>query len=148
MAPEIHPEGTEEAQDVGPPQGGVISPLLANLFLHYAFDKWMALNYTQIPFERYVGDMVCHCTSEEQARDLWQVLRDHFTACHLTLHPDKTRIVYGKQTGRNGAYPNVTFDFLGYTFRPRMTMSREGRIFLGLVLPRILWLEVEFSEEE
>ena len=130
-APVIHPDGTEEARDVGTPQGGVISPLLANLFLHYAFDKWMALNYPQIPFERYADDIVCHCTSEEQARDLWQVLKDRFAACHLTLHPDKTRIVYCKQTRRNGTYPNVSFDFLGYTFRPRMTMSREGRIFLG-----------------
>ncbi|MXX96218.1 MAG: group II intron reverse transcriptase/maturase [Rhodothermaceae bacterium] len=130
-APVIHPDGTEEARDVGTPQGGVISPLLANLFLYYAFDKWMALNYPQIPFERYADDIVCHCTSEEQARDLWQVLKDRFTVCQLTLHPDKTRIVYCKQTRRNGTYPNVSFDFLGYTLRPRMTMSREGRIFLG-----------------
>lgn len=130
-APVIHPDGTEEARDVGTPQGGVISPLLANLFLHYAFDKWMERNYPQIPFERYADDIVCHCTSEEQARALWKALKDRFTACSLTLHPDKTRIVYCKQAGRNGSYPGVSFDFLGYTFRPRMTKSRGGRIFLG-----------------
>ena len=129
--PVIHPDGTEEAREVGTPQGGVISPLLANLFLHDAFDRWMEIHFPTLPFERYADDIVCHCTSEEQAQDLWQVLKDRFTACHLTLHPDKTRIVYCKQAGRNATYPNVSFDFLGYTFRPRSTMSRRGRIFLG-----------------
>jgi len=127
----IHPEGTEEAREVGTPQGGVISPLLANLFLHYAFDKWMEKHFPDIKFERYADDIVCHCTSEEQAQDLWQVLKDRFAACNLTLHPEKTRIVYCKQTGRDGTYPNVSFDFLGYTFRPRRTRNRRGRIFHG-----------------
>ncbi len=130
-APVIHPDGTEAARDIGTPQGGVISPLLANLFLHYSFDKWMERYYPQIPFERYADDIVCHCTSEEQAHELWQVLKGRFTACNLKLHPDKTRIVYCKSARREGTYPEISFDFLGYTFRPRMTMSRGGKIFLG-----------------
>ena len=130
-APVVHPDGREEARTVGTPQGGVISPLLANLFLHYAFDRWMELNAPDIPFERYADDIVCHCTSEAQAQDLWRVLQERFSACHLTLHPDKTRIVYCKQDGRSGTYPEVSFDFLGYTFRPRKTKSRGGRIFTG-----------------
>ena len=110
--------GTEEAREVGTPQGGVMSPLLANLFLHDAFDRWMEIHFPTLPFERDADDIVCHCTSEEQAQDLWQVWKDRFTACHLTVHPDQTRIVSCKQAGRNDTYPNVSFDFLGYTFRP------------------------------
>ena len=127
----IHPDGTEEAREVGTPQGGVISPLLANLYLHYAFDKWMEIHHPTIAFERYADDIVCHCTSEEQARDLWHMLKDRFTACNLTLHPEKTKIVYCKQTGRDGTYPNVSFDFLGYTFQPRSTRNRRGILFTG-----------------
>ncbi len=130
-APVVHPDGREEARTVGTPQGGVISPLLANLFLHYAFDRWMELNAPEIPFERYADDIVCHCTSEAQAQHLWRVLRDRFSACNLTLHPDKTRIVYCKQDGREGTYPDVSFDFLGYTFRPRRVRTRTGRSRLG-----------------
>ncbi len=130
-APVIHPDGTEEARDVGTPQGGVISPLLANLFLHYAFDKWMERRYSHIPFERYADDIVCHCTTKKQARYLWKVLRERFKACNLTLHPVKTKIVYCKQAYFRGSFPNTSFDFLGYTFRPRKTRSRRGRNFLG-----------------
>ena len=130
-APVVHPDGVEEGRTVGTPQGGVISPLLANLFLHYAFDQWMELKVPGIPFERYADDIVCHCTSEAQAQHLWRMLRDRFAACNLTLHPDKTRIVYCKQDGREGAYPEVSFDFLGYTFRPRKIQTRTGRIRLG-----------------
>ena len=129
--PVVHPDGTEEPRAVGTPQGGVISPLLANLFLHYAFDEWMRRNCPSIPFERYADDIVCHCTTERQAQYLWKVLRARLEACKLTLHPDKTRIVYCKDKLRRGAYPNISFDFLGYTFRPRKTRSRDGRIFLG-----------------
>ncbi len=108
-----------------------MSPLLANLFLHDAFDRWMEIHFPTLPFERDADDIVCHCTSEEQAQDLWQVWKDRFTACHLTVHPDQTRIVSCKQAGRKDTYPTVSFDFFGYTFRPRKTMSRRGRIFLG-----------------
>ena len=129
--PVVHPDGTEEPREVGTPQGGVISPLLANLFLHYAFDEWMRRNRPSIPFERYADDIVCHCTTERQAQNLLEVLRERFEACNLTLHPDKTRIVYCKDEHRRGVHPNVSFDFLGYTFRPRRTRSRRGKIFLG-----------------
>ena len=127
----IMPDGTEEARDRGTPQGGVISPLLANLFLHYAFDRWMEIHFPSIPFERYADDVVCHCVSERQARYLWEALKRRFTACELSLHPVKTRIVYCKSSDRPGTYPNVSFTFLGYTFKPRRARGRGGRIFTG-----------------
>ena len=127
----IHPDGTEEARNVGTPQGGVISPQLANLFLHYAFDKWMERKYPHIPFEHYADDIVRHCTTEKQARYIWKVLGERFQACNLTLHPEKTKIVYCKQEYFRGTYPTISFDFLGYTFRPRKTRNRQGKIFLG-----------------
>jgi RNA-directed DNA polymerase len=113
----------------GTPQGGVISPLLANLFLHYAFDMWMARNYPHIPFERYADDAICHCASAEEARALWSALVDRFAACKLVLHPEKTKIVYCKDANRQGSHPNETFDFLGYTFRPRAAVNRKGKLF-------------------
>src|SRR5690242_6396308 len=99
--------------------GGVISPVLSNLFLHYAFDVWMHRNHPGIPFERYADDAICHCTSEEQAEALRVSLEKRFAECGLTLHPEKTKIVYCKDDDRRGAYPDQKFDFLGYTFRPR-----------------------------
>ena len=86
----------------GTPQGGVISPLLANLFLHYAFDAWMWRNYRHIPFERYADDAICHCKSAEEARALWGAIADRFAACKLVLHPQKTKIVYCKDVNRRG----------------------------------------------
>ena len=127
----VHPDGTEEARDRGTPQGGVISPLLANLFLHYAFDLWMVRNHPTIPFERYADDVVCHCLTQRQAHDLWHALEARFAACRLRLHPDKTRIVYCKDGRRRGHFPHTSFDFLGYTFRPRGAKSSAGRIFTG-----------------
>ena len=106
----------------GTPQGGVISPLLANLFLHYAFDMWMTRTYPHIPFERYADDIICHCKSAEEARALWSALADRFAACKLVLHPEKTKIVYCKDANRRGDFPNQSFDFLGFTFRARKTM--------------------------
>jgi group II intron reverse transcriptase/maturase len=112
-------DGSVVPRQAGTPQGGVISPLLANLFLHYAFDMWMARNYPRIPFERYADDAICHCKSAEEARALWSALADRFATCKLVLHPDKTKIVYCKDANRRGDFPNQSFDFLGYTFRPR-----------------------------
>ena len=94
---------------------GVISPLLANLFLHYAFDAWMSRNYPHIPFERYADDAICHCKSAKEARALWSALQDRFAACKLVLHPEKTKIVYCKDANRRGDFPNQSFDFLGFT---------------------------------
>src|ERR1700730_12797267 len=95
-------DGTVVPRTAGTPQGGVISPLLANLFLHYAFDAWMSRNYPYIPFERYADDAICHCKSAEEARALWSALQDRFAACKLVLHPEKTKIVYCKDANRRG----------------------------------------------
>ncbi len=111
----------------GTPQGGVISPLLANLFLHYAFDMWMARNYPHIPFERYADDIVCHCRNAEAAEALHRALRDRFASCKLELHPAKTKIVYCKDANRRGDYAHTSFDFLGFTFRARKVLW-HGRI--------------------
>src|SRR5262245_8602780 len=108
---------------------GVISPLLANLFLHYAFDAWMSRNYRHIPFERYADDAICHCKTAEEARALWSALQDRFAACKLVLHPEKTKIVYCKDANRRGAFPNQSFDFLGFTFRARKALGRGRRAF-------------------
>jgi RNA-directed DNA polymerase len=115
----------------GTPQGGVISPLLANLFLHYAFDMWMAREFPHIPFERYADDAICHCRSAKEARALWSALGDHLATCKLVLHPGKTKVVYCKDVRRRGDFPVISFDFLGFQFRARKTMWRKGemRIF-------------------
>ena len=107
--------GALEPRERGAPQGSVISPLLANLFLHYAFDRWMAKHHPDVPFERFADDAVCHCSSEYQARRLQVELERRFAECGLALHSDKTQIVYCKDNARRGPYPNQKFDFLGYT---------------------------------
>ena len=115
----------------GTPQGGVISPLLANLFLHYGFDMWMRRKHPSIPLERYADDVVCHCQSEDQAKELWRELKGRFSECGLELHPEKTKIVYCKDDDRRGNYPNESFDFLGYTFRARRSKNRWGEYFVN-----------------
>src|SRR6516162_6533953 len=115
-------DGSIVPRTAGTPQGGVISPLLANLFLHYAFDAWMSRTYPHIPFERYADDVICHCKSVEEARELWRALADRFAACKLVLHPEKTKIVYCKDANRRGDFPVQSFDFLGFTFRARKTV--------------------------
>jgi group II intron reverse transcriptase/maturase len=125
------PDGTVVERDTGTPQGGVISPLLANLFLHYTFDVWMQRYHPDIPFERYADDAVCHCHSEEQAQRLRQELEQRFATCRLTLHPQKTKIVYCKDDDRRGSYDQEHFDFLGYTFRPRRSKNRWGKYFVN-----------------
>lgn len=126
-------DGTIEARGKGTPQGGVISPLLANLFLHYAFDKWMERKFVTIPFERYADDVVCHCRSESQAEMLRITVEKRLKECRLELHPEKTKIVYCKEDNRQGSYPNCKFDFLGYTFRPRKVRSKSGEFFIGFL---------------
>ena len=112
--------GTLEPREKGTPQGSVISPLLANLFLHYVFDRWMTKHHPEIPFERYADDAVCHCSSELQAQKLQAELEQRFAQCGLMLHPGKTQIVYCKDNQRRGSHSNQKFDYLGYTFRPRL----------------------------
>jgi group II intron reverse transcriptase/maturase len=124
-------DGTVEPREKGTPQGSVISPLLANLFLHYAFDRWMAVRHADIPFERFADDVVCHCEREVQARGLRAELERRFADCGLELHPQKTKIVYCKDDDRRGHYPNEKFDFLGYTFRARRSRNRWGKYFVN-----------------
>jgi group II intron reverse transcriptase/maturase len=124
-------EGRLIHREKGTPQGGVISPLLANLFLHYAFDKWIQRYYPQIPFERYADDGICHCQSKAEAEGLRVAIERRFAECGLKLNLQKTRIVYCKNDKRRRDYPEQKFDFLGYTFRPRRAKDRWGRFFVG-----------------
>ena len=128
-APVQHPDGTLQRRDKGTPQGSAISPLLANLFLHYAFDAWMARELPSLPFERFCDDIVVHCLSEKQAHYAAQRIAARLGECGLRLHPDKTRIVYCQMDGRNGTYENTSFVFLGYTFRKRSAVGQDGRTF-------------------
>lgn len=132
-------DGRIVERQAGTPQGGVISPLLANLFLHYAFDAWMTRHNPHIPFERYADDIVCHCRTEAQARDLWRALGDRFADCKLELHPQKTKIVYCKDVTRPDDFPVISFDFLGYQFRARKTMWGKGgkRVFTHSFQPAV-----------
>src|SRR6202011_3550642 len=115
----------------GTPQGGVISPLLANLFLHYAFDRWMAKRYPQLPFERFADDAIAHCRTEVEAQEVRAAIAARLQECGLELHPEKTKVVYCKDDDRRGSYPNEKFDFLGYTFRPRRSKNRWGKCFVN-----------------
>jgi RNA-directed DNA polymerase len=130
-APAQQPDGTLVQREKGTPQGGVISPLLANLFLHYAFDEWMKRNNPYVPFERYADDAIVHCKSEKQARWLKEAIGKRLAECKLELHPEKTKIVYCKDVDRRGNYPREKFDFLGYTFRPRRSKNRWGKYFVN-----------------
>lgn len=130
-APAQREDGTLVAREKGTPQGGVISPLLSNLFLHYAFDEWMRRNHPHIPFERYADDIIVHCKSETQVKWLRDGTEQRLGECKLQLHPEKTRIVYCKDNHRRGNYLNEKFDFLGYTFRPRRSKSRLGEYFVS-----------------
>jgi RNA-directed DNA polymerase len=124
-------DGRRLPRERGTPQGGVISPLLANLFLHYVFDTWMARHWSAVPFARYADDAVCHCRTEAEARRLVEALRERFADCGLRLHPAKTRIVYCRDDRRRREYPETSFDFLGYTFRGRAARDRQGTLFVG-----------------
>lgn len=115
----------------GTPQGGVISPLLANLFLHYVFDKWMVRENPHNPWARYADDGIAHCRSLTEAENLLRKLDKRFRECNLQLHPDKTQIVYCKDDDRKGDYPVIKFDFLGYTFRPRRSKNKYGKHFIN-----------------
>jgi group II intron reverse transcriptase/maturase len=125
-APMQMPDGTLLAREKGTPQGSPISPLLANLFMHYAFDKWMDREHPGSPFERYADDVVVHCDTEAQARSLWAALAERLGSLGLELHPDKTKVVYCKDGRRRGDFEHTSFDFLGYTFRRRLAKGRRG----------------------
>jgi RNA-directed DNA polymerase len=125
-APMQMPDGTLVARKKGTPQGSPISPLLANLFMHYAFDRWMAREFPGCPFERYADDIVAHCDTEEQARSLRAAIADRLGALGLELHPDKTKVVYCKDAHRQGSHEHTSFDFLGFTFRGHLVCGRRG----------------------
>ena len=120
-------DGSIAARTKGTPQGGVVSPLLANLYLHHAFDIWMQENYQQNPFERYADDIIIHCHSKEEAEQLHGQLAKRMEAFELTLHPEKTKIVYCKNYQRQGSHDKESFTFLGYSFQPRMKLDKFGR---------------------
>jgi RNA-directed DNA polymerase len=121
-----------EKQGKGTPQGGVISPLLANLFLHYAFDKWLEGKNSIVKFVRYADDAIIHCRTKRQAEWLLENLHKRMAECHLELHPEKTKLVYCRDYRRQEKHKNVKFDFLGYSFQPRSSRARKtGNLFLG-----------------
>jgi len=126
-----HRDGQLESRGKGTPQGGVISPLLANLYLHYVFDIWVEKHWIGIQFERYADDIVCHCASEKEAQTLKIQLEQRFNNCGLTLHPMKTKIAYCKGSRNQDDYPVTSFDFLGYTFKPRLCRNRKGESFVN-----------------
>ena len=125
-APIQMPDGTLREREMGTPQGSPVSPILANLFMHYAFDTWLDRNYPTCPFERYADDAVIHCTTEEQAKNLLTDLAERLGSVGLALHPEKTRIVYCKDTKRRGSHEHTSFDFLGHGFRARRAKGRRG----------------------
>jgi len=130
-APAQLQDGTILDRDKGTPQGGVVSPLLANLFLHYAFDEWMKRNCPRVPFERYADDVVAHLKSERQAKWIKEAIGKRLAQCRLRLHSKKTKIVYCKDEDRKGSYPDEKFDFLGYTFKARKSRNRWGKYFIN-----------------
>jgi RNA-directed DNA polymerase len=130
-APAQDATGKELRRDVGTPQGGVISPLLANLFLHYAFDEWMRRNHPGLVFARYADDVIVHCRTYEEAERLLTGIKIRLAECKLTVHPEKTKIVYCRDRNRKQEYDRTEFDFLGFTFRPRIVRDKFGRYSLG-----------------
>lgn len=133
QAPVQLPDGTLQQRDRGTPQGAPVSPVLANLFLHYAFDTWMVREFPTVRFERYADDAVVHCVSEDQARQVLAALHDRMAEVGLRLHPDKTRIVYCKDGKRRGDYEHTSFTFLGFTFRARGARDKHGHKFLAFM---------------
>lgn len=131
-APVKYPDGTLAEPLRGTPQGGVISPLLANLFLHYAMDRWVKDTHPDIRFERYADDVVFHCRTRSEAEGFLEALHQRLAECGLTLHPKKTRIVHCRDSNRSRiTYPHISFDFLGFTFRPRKVINPRKQVFTG-----------------
>jgi group II intron reverse transcriptase/maturase len=136
QAPLQLPDGTLLQRDQGTPQGSSVSPVLANLFLHYAFDAWMVREYPTIRFERYVDDAVVHCVSKTQAITVARAIADRMVEVGLQLHPDKTKIVYCKDENRRLDHEHTEFTFLGFTFRARAARRKNGTVFASF-LPAI-----------
>jgi RNA-directed DNA polymerase len=135
-APIMMPDGRKQARDKGTPQGSAISPVLANLFMHYAFDKWLEREFPLVDFERYADDAVIHCATEQQARKVLAALEERMAEVGLQLHPDKTRIVYCKDRNRRRKdCAETSFTFLGYTFRARKSLTRDKTSMFAAFLP-------------
>jgi len=132
-APVQKADGALEQRTRGTPQGGVASPLQANLFLHYGFDLWMHPKFPRVQCERYADDAIVHCRSERQAQAVLEAIRGRFLQCGLELHARKTRIVYCKDDDRPGKSNSSKFDFLGYTFQPRRAKNRWGKHFVSFL---------------
>ncbi len=146
-APLAKQSGEKVERNKGTPQGGVISPLLANLFMHYAFDHWLARQHPQLQFERYADDALIHCRSLEEAEATLDKLKERLAECGLELHPVKTKIVYCKDDDRRGEYEGTSFDFLGYCFRPRRAKNRYGKFFVSF-LPAISKASTQHIKDE
>jgi len=131
QAPEQDEQGHLHERVKGSPQGGVVSPVLANLFLHYVFDMWVKRTYPQVPFERYADDLIVHCKTEAQAKEVLAAIDARMRECKLELHPEKTKIVYCKDANRRSIYPIEKFTFLGYEFRQRSAKTRTGKYFMS-----------------
>jgi group II intron reverse transcriptase/maturase len=128
----VEADGTMMERSRGTPQGGVVSPILANLFMHYTFDLWMRRTHPDLPWCRYADDGLVHCRTQQEAEALKAELQARLAECHLEMHPMKTKVVYCKDGKRKGQYPNVKFDFLGYCFRPRRVRRlRDNSLFGG-----------------
>jgi group II intron reverse transcriptase/maturase len=133
-APMLMPEGALVPRAKGTPQGGPISPLIANIFLHYGFDLWMDREFPTIPFERFADDVVVHCVTERQAQQVRAAIGSRMVDIGLELHPDKTKIVYCKDSNRHQEHEPVSFTFCGYTFRPRKAYDhRRGKAYTGFL---------------
>ena len=124
-APLMRPDGALEQRSKGTPQGSAVSPILANLFMHYAFDTWMARNFPGCPFERYADDAIVHCKTRRQAEHVLDRIDQRMSEVGLTLHPEKTRIVYCKDGRRRAQHEHTSFTFLGYSFRARGAAQQE-----------------------
>ena len=135
-APLALADGTLQQRERGTPQGSAISPVLANLFMHYAFDAWMAREFPSVWFERYADDAVVHCVTERQANNLVAAIGDRMAEVGLRLHPTKTRIVYCQDGKRRLDHEHTAFTFLGYTFRARAARGKNGKVFTSF-LPAI-----------
>jgi len=130
-APVQEEDGQLIPREKGTPQGGVASPLLANLFLHYALDRWLTVKYPRVPFERYADDVIAHCKTEKEAQEVRAAIAARLKECGLELHPEKTKIVYCKDDDRRRRYPNEKFDCLGYAFQARRSKNRKGKHFIN-----------------
>jgi RNA-directed DNA polymerase len=126
-------DGEQLPRERGTPQGGVVSPILMNLFMHYTFDAWMKRTYPSCPFARYADDAVVHCRTREQAEEVMRSIALRLAECGLAMHPEKSKVVYCKDSNRTASYPHVHFTFLGFTFRPRRAINRQKKAFTNFL---------------